>query len=69
MANALDGLLIVNPTAGRGRARKQWGWRWTGASGDAERMAREAAQAGGRFAAKQVWARDGWHLFGAGCGI
>ena len=60
MEKTLDGVLIVNPTAGRGRAGKEvaairrllagtgknWSWRWTAAAGDAERMAREAAEAG-----------------------
>ena len=60
MTETVDGVLIVNPTAGRGRAGrevgairrllaasgKSWSWRWTQATGDAERMAREAAQAG-----------------------
>ena len=60
MNNIPNGVLIVNPTAGRGRAGKEveairrllaksgrdWHWSWTGAAGDAERMAREAAGAG-----------------------
>ena len=60
MTDIPDGMLIVNPTAGRGRAGKEvgairrllaesgknWSWRWTEASGDAELMAREAAQSG-----------------------
>ncbi|MBV9851567.1 MAG: diacylglycerol kinase family lipid kinase, partial [Armatimonadetes bacterium] len=60
MTDKPDGVLIVNPTAGRGRAGKEvgnirrllggpgknWAWHWTRATGDAERMAREAAQAG-----------------------
>ena len=60
MTTPPDGLLIVNPVAGRGRAGKEvgairqllavsgkdWVWRWTHGAGDAERMAREAAQAG-----------------------
>ena len=59
-----DPVLIVNPTAGRGAAGKQvrviaqklreYGlhtpvWRYTTAAGDAERMAREAAQAGAQL--------------------
>ncbi len=55
-----DGVIIVNPTAGRGRAGREieavkgllaesghsWAWCVTKAAGDAERMAREAAQEG-----------------------
>ena len=60
MTTPPDGLVIVNPVAGRGRAGKEvgairhllgasgqgWVWRWTQKAGDAERMAREAAQFG-----------------------
>ena len=63
MTTPPDRLLIVNPIAGRGRAGKEvgairrllaisgkdWVWRWTRGAGDAERMAREAAQAGVRL--------------------
>jgi diacylglycerol kinase (ATP) len=57
MSTPPDGVIIVNPTAGRGRAGKEvaavqrilnapsqiWDWRFTRGPGDAERIAREAA--------------------------
>jgi diacylglycerol kinase (ATP) len=60
MTESLNGVIVVNPTAGRGRAGREipvvkrflaetdgnWTWRMTQAAGDAERFAREAAQAG-----------------------
>ena len=60
MAQIPDAVVIVNPTAGRGRAGKQvpeirrllgdkaanWTWLYTLGRGDAETLARESAQAG-----------------------
>ena len=61
--SAADGVLIVNPTAGRGKAGRQvpeikrllgagaadWKWRFTEKSGDAQVLARSAADAGARL--------------------
>ena len=60
MANVPDAVVIVNPTAGRGRAGKEvpeirrllgpkaadWPWLYTKKRGDGETLAREAAEAG-----------------------
>lgn len=60
MTTPLSGVIIVNPTAGRGRAGREvgvvknllahspvsWDWRFTQGPGDAERLAREAADCG-----------------------
>lgn len=60
MSTVPDAVLIINPTAGRGRAGKQipeirrqlgakaenWAWQHTKKRGDATAMAREAAQSG-----------------------
>jgi len=61
--SASDVVLIVNPTAGRGKAGRQvpeikrllggaaadWDWRFTEKSGDAQVLARSAADAGARL--------------------
>lgn len=60
MASAPDAVVIINPTAGRGRAGKQvpeirrllgakaanWAWLYTQKRGDGQTLAREAAEAG-----------------------
>lgn len=63
MASAPDAVVVINPTAGRGRAGKQvpeirrllgpkaanWVWRYTQKRGDGQTLAREAAEAGARL--------------------
>ena len=63
MSTVPEAVLIINPTAGRGRAGKQvpeikrllgakaeeWAWQYTQKRGDATQMAREAAESGVRL--------------------
>ena len=60
MPNSPEAVLIINPTAGRGLAGRSveairallgqrgagWQWQFTEKSGDAQRLARAAAEAG-----------------------